>query len=34
VENLKIIKGKWSDWGKFRYATSNAILRYFLKTKE
>lgn len=27
VEKLKDIHGKWSDWGKFRYATSNAILK-------
>lgn len=34
VENLNNIKGKWSDWGKFRYATSNAILKYLLKKEE
>jgi len=28
VDSLNCIKGKWSDWGKFRYITSNAVLRY------
>ncbi|MCX7749101.1 MAG: NUDIX hydrolase [Clostridia bacterium] len=28
VEMLKNIKGKWHDWGIFRYETSNAILKY------
>lgn len=27
VEVLKNIQGKWSDWGKFRYVTSNAVLK-------
>lgn len=31
VENLNNIKGKWVDWGKFRYTTTNAILQYLLK---
>ncbi len=29
---LNNIAGKWSDWGKFRYATTNAIYEY-LKSK-
>jgi 8-oxo-dGTP diphosphatase len=28
VNSLNCIQGKWSDWGKFRYVTSNAALRY------
>ncbi|MDP4091876.1 MAG: NUDIX hydrolase [Bacillota bacterium] len=28
VENLGNIKGKWHDWGRFRYETSNAVLKY------
>lgn len=26
VEELNNIQGKWSDWGKFRYVTSKAVL--------
>ena len=26
VEQLNSIEGKWSDWGKFRYLTSKAVL--------
>ena len=26
VEQLSSIQGKWSDWGKFRYLTSKAVL--------
>lgn len=25
------LKGKWRDWGQFRYVTTNAICRYFKK---
>lgn len=28
VYNLNNIEGSWSNWGKFRYETSNAILKY------
>lgn len=28
VASLDKIEGKWSDWGRFRYATSNAVLKY------
>lgn len=28
VRSLGSIEGKWSDWGRFRYATSNAVLKY------
>lgn len=28
VGSLDKIEGKWSDWGKFRYETSNAVLQY------
>lgn len=28
VRTLDNIEGKWNDWGKFRYATSNAVLKY------
>ncbi len=28
VGALDKIEGKWSDWGKFRYASSNAVLKY------
>lgn len=28
VKDLNNIEGGWSDWGKFRYETSNAILKY------
>lgn len=28
VGALDKIEGKWSDWGRFRYATSNAVLKY------
>lgn len=27
VDSLKSIQGKWSDWGRFRYESSNAILK-------
>lgn len=33
VNSLNCIQGKWSDWGKFRYITSNAVLRY-LRSRE
>jgi ADP-ribose pyrophosphatase YjhB (NUDIX family) len=33
VNSLNEIKGKWHDWGKFRYITSNAVLTYLLKTQ-
>jgi len=26
--SLKNLSGKWSDWGRFRYETTNAIYRY------
>lgn len=29
AQKLEDIPGKWHDWGKFRYETTNAILRYF-----
>lgn len=32
VEELNNIQGKWSDWGKFRYITSKAVLSV-LKSK-
>lgn len=32
VVSLDSIKGKWQDWGKFRYITSGAVLSY-LKNK-
>ncbi len=32
VESLRDIKGKWQDWGQFRYVTSNAVLQH-LKNK-
>ena len=28
VQALVEIEGKWSDWGRFRYITSNAVLKY------
>ena len=28
VRSLKEIKGKWHDWGQFRYVTTNAALLY------
>lgn len=28
VRSLDSINGKWHDWGKFRYITSNAVLNY------
>lgn len=28
VHTLNSIQGQWSDWGKFRYESSNAILEY------
>lgn len=28
VGTLEKIEGKWSDWGRFRHATSGAVLRY------
>lgn len=30
TESLKDIPGKWNDWGKFRYVTTNAALQYLL----
>jgi 8-oxo-dGTP pyrophosphatase MutT (NUDIX family) len=30
VNRLASIQGKWSDWGKFRFVTSNAILEYLM----
>ena len=27
VKSLEGIRGKWKDWGRFRYVTSNAVLR-------
>jgi ADP-ribose pyrophosphatase YjhB (NUDIX family) len=32
TESLGEIKGKWQDWGQFRYVTSNAVLQH-LKRK-
>ncbi len=34
VEALAGIKGKWSDWGRFRYVTSNAVLKMLRKRKQ
>jgi 8-oxo-dGTP diphosphatase len=34
VENLRNIKGKWEDWGQFRFETSNAILQYLMNHPE
>ena len=31
VDSLNHIHGKWSDWGKFRFITSNAVLNYLKK---
>lgn len=31
IKSLEGIKGKWRDWGQFRYVTSNAVLQYFKK---
>jgi len=28
TESLSNIPGKWNDWGRFRYVTSNAVLNY------
>lgn len=28
VRSLEGIKGKWQDWGQFRYVTSNAVLQH------
>lgn len=28
VDKLKNIKGRWSDWGRFRYESSKAVLDY------
>lgn len=28
VKSLEAIKGKWRDWGQFRYVTSNAVLQH------
>ena len=33
VDALDNIKGKWSDWGRFRYVTSNAVLK-ILRSRE
>ncbi len=33
VRALNRITGKWHDWGKFRYITSKAALRYLLETQ-
>lgn len=32
VGSLEGIKGKWRDWGYFRYVTSNAVLLHLKKT--
>lgn len=34
VEKLNHLQGKWEDWGKFRYATSKAILEYLENSKD
>lgn len=34
AENLANIKGKWSDWGRFRYASTNTILQFLKKNAE
>jgi len=31
VGSLESIKGKWRDWGHFRYVTSNSALQYLKK---
>ena len=28
VHSLNNLEGSWSNWGKFRYETTNAILKY------
>ena len=33
VDELDTIQGKWRDWGKFRYVTSGAVLK-FLRSGE
>lgn len=33
VRSLEGIKGKWKDWGQFRYVTSNAVLQQLRKDK-
>ena len=32
VESLDAIKGKWHDWGQFRYVTSKAVYQYLKGT--
>jgi len=32
VGSLESIKGKWRDWGHFRYVTSNTVLQYLKKS--
>ena len=34
VDNLADIKGKWNDWGRFRYVSSKAILVCLKKNAE
>jgi hypothetical protein len=31
ADNLSNITGKWQDWGKFRYVTTNAVARCLKK---
>jgi 8-oxo-dGTP diphosphatase len=34
IAGIDAIKGKWHDWGQFRYVTSNAVYRYLSKLQE
>ncbi len=34
VAELDVIKGKWHDWGQFRYVTSNAVYDYLKGTEK
>lgn len=34
VNSLGSITGRWSDWGKFRYVTTNAILEYLRENND
>lgn len=34
ADSLANITGKWSDWGKFRYLTTNAVLNYLRECRD
>jgi len=33
VDRLKTLEGRWKDWGRLRYESSNAVLEYLLSKK-